>query len=244
MPTLELPNWKDLVRGLVHLIYPSLCVGCAADLPSPHTCFCIRCQRRLQPTDMHWQMENAFTDRFWGRLPLESGAAMYYFNQKSPVQKALHQLKYRNQADIGVRIGRRYGALLAQSPLFQRVEVILPVPLHPLKERLRGYNQSAMLAAGLAESLNVPVLQGVLVRNQHSASQTRQKRMDRFGNVNEVFALRRAQRIQGKHVLLVDDVLTTGATLEACGKVLLEAYGVRLSMATIAIAIHSSMPAP
>lgn len=238
MNTLQIPAWKDLCSGLLHLLYPNLCVGCGLDLPSTRYCFCIRCQHRLQPADMYLQVENEFTDRFWGRLPVESGAAMYYFSRKSPVQRALHHLKYKNQPDIGVRIGRRFGQLLAMSPLFQSIEAIVPVPLHWKKERQRGYNQSAMLARGIADALRLPVLPDVLLRQQFSDSQTRKKRMERFENVRTVFTVQRPDRIRGKHLLLVDDVLTTGATLEACGQVLMETPDVRLSMATIAIAMR------
>ena len=196
------------------------------------------CQRRLHLTNMHLCPDNEFTGRFWGRLPLASGAAMYYFNRKSPIQKALHLLKYKNQPQIGVDIGRRFGRLLAQSPLFAGVEAIVPVPLHPSKERLRGYNQSVMLAQGLAESLQIPVFANTLFRQNASVSQTKKKRMERFENVSTVFAVQHPRRIQDKHILLVDDVLTTGATLESCGKILLEIPGTRLSMATIAIAMQ------
>ncbi|MEQ1747336.1 MAG: phosphoribosyltransferase family protein [Saprospiraceae bacterium] len=182
--------------------------------------------------------ENSFSERFWGRLPIETGTAMYFFNRKSPIQKALHRLKYQNQPDIGVRIGWLLGNQLRQSPLYRDLDGIVPVPLHPQKEHLRGYNQSEKLAEGIAETLNVPVLKGVLVRVSISESQTRKKRMARFENVDEVFAVRRPDRAKGKHLLLVDDVLTTGATLEACGKQLLNVPNVRLSMATIAIAVH------
>lgn len=187
---------------------------------------------------MHMIRENSFSERFWGRLPIETGTAMYFFNRKSPIQKALHRLKYQNQPDIGVRIGWLLGNQLRQSPLYRDLDGIVPVPLHPQKEHLRGYNQSEKLAEGIAETLNVPVLKGVLVRVSISESQTRKKRMARFENVDEVFAVRRPDRAKGKHLLLVDDVLTTGATLEACGKQLLNVPNVRLSMATIAIAVH------
>jgi len=187
---------------------------------------------------MHLSATNAFTDRFWGRLPLVTGSALYYFSRKSPVQKALHRLKYQNQAAIGVSIGNAFGRLLKQSPFYQDLEGIVPVPLHPKKERLRGYNQSAMLATGLADVLQVPVMTNVLIRYTQAESQTRKKRMARFDNVREVFAVQHTSRIRGKHLLLVDDVLTTGATLEACGQILLEVEDVRLSMATIAIAVH------
>lgn len=234
---LTLP-WKDLFEGLLHLFYPQLCAGCGAELSSQNSCFCMMCQRRLHLTNMHLCPDNEFTGRFWGRLPLASGAAMYYFNRKSPIQKALHLLKYKNQPQIGVDIGRRFGRLLAQSPLFAGVEAIVPVPLHPSKERLRGYNQSVMLAQGLAESLQIPVFANTLFRQNASVSQTKKKRMERFENVSTVFAVQHPRRIQDKHILLVDDVLTTGATLESCGKILLEIPGTRLSMATIAIAMQ------
>jgi len=187
---------------------------------------------------MHLAQTNAFTDRFWGRVPIVTGAALYFFSRKSPIQKALHRLKYQNQSDIGTRIGRQLGHLLKQSSLYADLEGIIPVPLHPKKERLRGYNQSAMLAAGLADALRLPVMTGVLIRNAYSESQTRKRRMARFNNVQDVFSVQRPDRIRGKHLLLVDDVLTTGATLEACGQALLQAPDVRLSMATIAIAAH------
>ncbi len=187
---------------------------------------------------MYLSQSNAFTERFWGRLPVVTGSALYYFNRKSPIQKALHRLKYQNQAEIGVRLGNVFGRLLKQSPFYQELEGIVPVPLHPKKEQLRGYNQSAMLAKGLADALQIPVMTSVLIRTAFSDSQTRKKRMARFDNVQEVFALKHTDRIRGKHLLLVDDVLTTGATLEACGKVLLEVPSVQLSMATIAVAVH------
>ncbi|MCC6463109.1 MAG: ComF family protein [Saprospiraceae bacterium] len=238
MFTLEVPSLKELCTGLLHLLYPNLCVGCNADLPAELDCFCLGCRRQLQLTNMHTEVENAFTERFWGQLPLVAGAAMYAFQRRSPIQRALHQLKYKNQPDIGVRIGRRFGHALARTQVFQTVQAIVPVPLHPEKERQRGYNQSAMFAQGLAEILAVPVLTNHLVRRSLASSQTRKKRMERFDNVREGFALRRPDQIKGKHLLLVDDVLTTGATLEACGQVLLEVPDVRLSMATIAIAMH------
>lgn len=187
---------------------------------------------------MHQHRENEFTERFWGRLRLEGGAAMYHFTRKSPIQRALHQLKYQNQPQVGVKIGREFGRVLLQSPVFRTVEGILPVPLHPRKERQRGYNQSAMLAQGLAEAMDLPVVTGALVRPLFTTTQTRKKRMERFENVGEVFAIRRSVDLRGRHLLLVDDILTTGATLESCGQLLLSVPGTTLSMATIAIAMH------
>ncbi len=236
--SISLPTVSDLWNGFLHLLYPDLCVACGADVSTKHACFCLQCRMKLPVSDMYHHQDNEFTERFWGRLPIQNGAALYYFTRKSPVQRALHQLKYHNKPDIGIKIGRDFGRLLHTCPLYQSVDAIIPVPLHPRKERMRGYNQSTLFAQGLAEAMGIPVLHTTLVRAAFTATQTRKKRMDRFQNVAEVFAVHRPGRIEGLHLLLVDDVLTTGATLEICGQALLEVPNTRLSMATIAIAVH------
>lgn len=167
---------------------------------------------------------------------IESGAAAYYFTRHSPIRMAVHHLKYKNKPDIGLIIGREFGKKLRESDLFRTVEAIIPVPLHPRKERLRGYNQSTVFGQGLSEAMDVPMLGKVLVRRAFTQSQTKKKRMERFKNVGEVFAVEKPETVEGKHLLLVDDVLTTGATLEVCGQVLLEVPRTTLSCATIAIA--------
>lgn len=187
---------------------------------------------------MHLLRENEFTERLWGQLPIETGAAFYYFTRKSPVQHALHQLKYHDKPDIGIKIGREFGKMLAQSPLFKGVQIVVPVPLHPRKEQLRGYNQSAMFAQGLAEALDISSAPRGLERRVFAESQTKKKRFERFTNVEATFAVAQPEKIKNKHVLLVDDVLTTGATLESCGKSILEIPGTKLSLATIAIAVQ------
>ncbi len=161
---------------------------------------------------------------------------MFHFVKKSPVQRALHQLKYRNRADVGLKIGHQFGRLLLQSEVFRQVDIIVPVPLHPKKERLRGYNQSAKFAEGLGEAMQKPVDYHALARQTFSQSQTQKTRGERFQNVGTAFVLSKPNRLGGKNVLLVDDVLTTGATLESCGRQILEVPGTRLSLATIAIA--------
>ncbi len=231
-----LPSLPDLWEGFLHLLYPELCVACGQDLPVSQSCFCLKCQLSLSPSDMHLIRENEFTDRFWGRLPLEGGAACYQFTRKSPIARALHQLKYHNKPDIGIKIGREFGKRLRESEIFQSVDAIIPVPLHPKKERMRGYNQSMMFARGLSETLGKPVWGSALARNKFTESQTRKKRIERFQNVEHVFIVTQPALLEKRHLLLVDDVLTTGATLEICGLELLETPGVRLSLATIAIA--------
>jgi ComF family protein len=231
-----IPSLRQLWAGFTHLLYPELCVACGGDLPSSSTCFCFRCRAKLTPSDMYLVQENEFVDRLWGRVNLMSGAAAYYFTRESPIRMAVHHLKYKNKPDIGLMIGREFGQKLKGSSLFNTIEAIVPVPLHPRKERLRGYNQSTVFAQGLAEAMDVPMLGKVLERRAFTQTQTAKKRMERFQNVGEVFAVVKPQAIAGKHLLLADDVLTTGATLEVCGQVLLDVPGTKLSCATIAIA--------
>jgi ComF family protein len=232
-----LTAFASLAQNVLHLFYPDLCVACDRELRQGDSCFCFGCQLKLTPSDMYRQQENEFTNRFWGRLPLVSGAALYYFQRRSPIQRALHQLKYHNHPDVALRLGRTFGRKLARAPGFDSVELIVPVPLHPRKERLRGYNQSALLARGLAETIGVPAQLRALQRRHYAESQTRKKRLERFKNVEAVFALPQPNLVRDRHVLLVDDVLTTGATLESCGRLILDVPGTRLSLATIAIAV-------
>lgn len=231
-----LPSLRQLWSGFVHLLYPELCVACGNELPGPSNCFCLRCRARLTPSDMYLAQENEFAHRLWGRVNMESGAAAYYFSKHSPIRMAIHHLKYKNKPEIGLMIGREFGKKLRGSENFRGVDGIVPVPLHPKKERLRGYNQSAMFAQGLSEAMDLPLFGKVLVRRHYTETQTRKKRMERFQNVGEVFSVIKPGTIEDKHLLLVDDVLTTGATLEVCGQAILNVPGTKLSCATIAIA--------
>ena len=224
-----------------HLLYPELCVACGNSLPSSvQQCFCFRCRTQITLTDFHLTKENEMTERLWGRLHLESAAALYFFVKKSPVQWALHHLKYSNQPEIGKRMGRLLGRDLYRSSHFQQIDAIVPVPLHPAKERRRGYNQSMAFAIGLAEAMQVPIWGNVLARRQFTASQTHKHRVERFQSVGEVFEIDRPAAVEGKHILLVDDVLTTGATLESCGNLILQQPGSKISVATIAVASYRS----
>lgn len=235
-PKTTLPSVRDLLEGFFHLLYPDLCVACQHDLPVRDTCFCLRCRLKNAPFDLSDPDDNEFTTRLWGRLPMKWGVAAYHFTRKSPIQRALHQLKYHNKPEIGLMMGRELGKRMLVAQGYGGVEGIIPVPLHPRKERERGYNQSAMFAQGISEILQVPVWANALQRKSFTSTQTRKKRMERFENVGDVFEVVQEQALSGKHLLLVDDVLTTGATLEMCGRALLDIPGTQLSLATIAIA--------
>ena len=232
-----LRGWQRCLRGISQLTYPSLCIACGRSMQAGQSCFCASCRHLVPTSDMYSRQENEFTQRLWGRLPLLSGAAFFYFSRHSPVQRAMHQLKYRNNPEVGRKMGMEVGRKLRETEQYKTVEAIVPVPLHPDKERARGYNQSTMFAQGIAEALSVPVLDQVLQRRQFTGTQTRKRRLERHTNVNQVFAIAQPSSIRGKHILLVDDVLTTGATLEECGTALLSVPSTRLSSVTIAIAM-------
>ncbi len=228
--------FRTFFHDLTGLLYPHLCLACKDSLPSRRECICLSCQLKLPKTNFHLERDNPFTERFWGRLEIEHGAAMYHFVKGGSVQALIHQLKYLGKRQVGIRLGQWYGEQLRASAHFKNIDVIVPVPLHARKEQMRGYNQSAMFAAGLAQSMQIPMLPNVLVRRIFTDTQTNKSRLERLENVQDVFAVQALESLRNKHVLLVDDVMTTGATLEACGAKILEVEGSKLSLATIAIA--------
>ena len=226
-------SWVD---ALLNLFYPNLCYACSRNLPSGSDPICLTCQYKLPRTDHHHHTEdNAFTQRLWGRVELQAAAAFLHFVKDGRVQQLLHQLKYSGQSRVGVYLGKIYGQTLRESGAFSTIDGIVPVPLHPKKEKVRGYNQAAKFAQGLSEALQRPC-RYPLRRAVFTPTQPRMTRAERLRNVGRAFALPDPKMIEGQHLLLVDDVITTGATLEACANTLLKAPGVRLSMAAIAIA--------
>lgn len=230
------PIFQALTQDILHLFYPNLCLACAKEPPLGDMPICLKCQVQLPKTHYHLHQENPFTERFWGRLPLFSGAALYHFSKGGHTQRLVHRLKYNNKRQVGLKLGELYGHHLKESPFFKCVSVVVPVPLHPRKLHQRGYNQSDLLAIGLSKGLGCPALLQALRRNVYTTTQTQKSRMDRFENVADAFSVAMPDALRGKHVLLVDDVMTTGATLEACGLQILAVPDTTLSMVTLAIA--------
>lgn len=230
---------KDIpfLTDFLHLFFPNVCPGCMANHPTPGHFLCVRCNFRLPRTDYHQHRENPFTERFWGRVELESGASMLLFKKKGLTRDLIFNLKYKGRQEIGHTLGRAYGKTLQSSPFFKNIDLIIPVPLHYRKIRKRGYNQSAAFGEGLSQGMEIPQRTDILKRKTHSATQTRKGTIERLENVQDIFTLKQEKLLRGKHVLLVDDVLTTGATLEACALQLMQAEEVRISMATIAMAV-------
>lgn len=227
---------KRYVNSFVTLLYPKLCFACLERTPVPDQILCTSCQYELTPTQMHHEGINPVVEKFWGRVAINNGAAMFQFTKTGKVQRLIHQLKYKGKQEIGLALGCQYGELLKTSPLFQDIDLIVPVPLHPKKLKLRGYNQSDLFAAGLSETLSTPWRKDALQRVIHSKSQTKKTREERFENVAEVFIVNESAQVGGQHILLVDDVLTTGATLEVCASKLLALPNTKVSIVVIALA--------
>ena len=179
---------------------------------------------------------NPVAQLFWGRVPLEAAGALLRFNTGGKVQHMLHRLKYKGDRHVGMGMGRLMGEEAQASPLFSSVDTVMAVPLHPRKERARGFNQAQVLADGLRQTWPLKPAGNELLRVLHTSSQTKRSRMDRWQNVQQAFAIGRTKTLDNAHVLLVDDVVTTGATLESCARALLEVPGVKVSVLTAAFA--------
>ncbi|MEO0733648.1 MAG: phosphoribosyltransferase family protein [Bacteroidota bacterium] len=229
--------WHDLGQGLWSLLFPNVCLHCrTAIAPRQEPALCVSCDNTLAETGAWTLAENELTDRLKGRLPLVFGAALYHFREDTVCQSIIHHLKYYRRPELGDQFGERFGTLLRQVPALRDLDGIVPVPIHPKRLHERGYNQAAHLAAGLAKALERPVFPDALVRSSFKGSQTTKGRLDRLENVRNSFTRGKGD-FSGQHLLLVDDVLTTGATLDICGNLLLEHHpDCRLSIATLAIA--------
>lgn len=220
------------------LIFPKVCYACGKSLFKSEECICTHCLYHLPKTNFHLYGDNPVIKLFWGRANIFSASALYLFSKGSKVQHLIHQLKYRGKKEIGTSLGKYYGRDLKISPLFSSVNIIMPVPLHHKKLKKRGYNQSETFASGLAKSIKAECVSTILIRARSSETQTRKTRFARWKNVEDVFKVTVPEKIEGKHILLVDDVVTTGATLEACANKLLEVPGTKVSVTAIAYATH------
>jgi len=228
-----MPLWYDFLS----LVFPRTCESCGNTLHRHEQCICNFCNHHLPRTDFHEHPDNPVAQLFWGRTMLRYATSMFYFHKGSNVQHLVHQLKYKGKQEVGVHLGKLYGIDLRQSPLFSTVDVVVPVPLHPNRQRKRGYNQSEAFAQGLAHGMGIRMDTRTLLRKTATSTQTRKSRFLRWENVKEVFVLEQPEKLANLHILLVDDVVTTGATLESCVQNLLQCPGATVSIATIACAL-------
>lgn len=221
-------------QALMHLFFPHYCMGCFTDLRSRHQLICPICDYHLPLTGFADLNHNPVEKIFWGRLSATSATAAYYFTRNTLMQELIFSLKYQQKKEVGYWLGKKLGNTLLYSHRFQSIDCIIPLPLHKEKELQRGYNQAALIAEGIGQVLHKPVYQLAVTREKFTQSQTRQSRDNRWLNMQNIFHVNQPQLLMNQHCLLVDDVITTGATLEACGKSLLQVPGCQISIATVA----------
>lgn len=221
------------LKNITSVIFPKVCSGCNGYLDDPDSVICITCRHSLSMTDYHQQTENILARTLMGRGMVKNASAMFIFKKEGIVQHLIHNLKYTGQEAVGELLGKWYGSELQQSPLFSNVDMVIPVPLHPKKLRERGYNQVTAFSREIAKALEKPLNENTLMRLRYTKTQTFKNRVLRQYN-QQVFGLNPDALVADKHILLVDDVITTGATIEHCVKALQQMPRVTVSVVAIA----------
>ena len=232
-----MPNpFKKLIAGFSALLFPVICKGCGKTAPSSGQILCRLCEAHLPRTRFEKDAGNPVVQMFWGRAILEFAFSVFYYRKGELLQELIHQLKYKGSRETGTYLGEVTGKILNSTGLSKDPDVIVPVPLHPRKEKIRGYNQAAILAGGISSVTGLPVVANSVTRTVHSGSQTRRGRYERWENVEGIFKVLHPDLFRDKHVLILDDVVTTGATLEALCQELHKIPRIRITVLTIGFA--------
>jgi ComF family protein len=227
----------DLWDDFISLLFPRLCYGCGNHLMRNETLICTECYILIPRTNYHLKPDNPVSQLFWGRCLIEKAAAFSFYTKDSRIRKLIHQLKYKGIRELGSELGRIYGNSLKSSGFLEEIDLIIPVPLHPSKKRQRGFNQSDLISRGISETTGIPMNSDLLVRKTVTKTQTRKSRYDRWTNVQDIFRVTDQDRLKDKHILLVDDVITTGSTIEACANEILKAENVKVSVVALAFSV-------
>ncbi len=229
--------FNDFWDDFISLLFPRLCYACGNHLLRNEKLICTECYVVIPRTNYHIDKDNPVAQLFWGRCIIERAAAFSYYNKGSRIRNLIHNLKYKGIREIGYELGRIYGFSLISSGFTSDIDLIIPVPLHPEKMRIRGFNQSEIISKGIADATGLEVDIKSLLRKSSSATQTKRSRYERWTNVEGIFQVIDPQPIIGKHILLVDDVITTGSTIESCTNELLNVKGVKVSVVALAFAV-------
>ncbi|MDQ6890796.1 MAG: ComF family protein, partial [Bacteroidota bacterium] len=220
---------SHFISPLLHFFYPHNCIGCGSDIIESENFLCLECINNLPHTSFSLHANNPVEKMFWGRIAIIAGMSEFYFSKASIVQNLIHELKYKGNKKAGIYLGNLMGKSLKNSNRFANIDLLVPLPLFTKKEFKRGYNQAEVLCQGIAEEMKVPLLTKNVIRIIHTETQTKKGRIQRWENVEKSFSVLDPAFLKGKHVLLVDDVITTGATMEACGAEILKVAQVKLS---------------
>jgi ComF family protein len=232
-----LSAFSTIQNSLSHLLFPHNCLGCATDILNAKDLLCAKCYTQLPATNFATVHNNPIEKTFYGRLHFQQATASFYYTKDSLMQHLLVQLKYKGNKEVGVYFGKLLGQHLMQSNRFGSVDALIALPLNPKKEFKRGYNQAMSICQGIEAVWQKPIINNAVIRKVFTKTQTRENRINRWHNMDGVFAIDDPQAIEGKHILLVDDVVTTGATLEACGSEILKIPNTQLSIATVTCTI-------
>ena len=224
-----------MFQSIINLFFPKACSGCNAILLANESVICTDCRHEIPLTNHHNIPNNEMLLKFYGKLDLVHASALFYYQKKGIVQELIHKLKYKGHQEIGESIGYWYAEELKKSIALKDVDFIIPVPLHPKRFKKRGYNQVATFAEALSKSMQIPVKELILIRDKNTKSQTKKNRIDRAQVVSNIFSVGTTTDFEGKHFLLIDDVITTGATLESCGREVLKIPNARLSIVCMAM---------
>lgn len=225
-----------MLSEFLSLFYPGLCAACKSPMVRNEKIICAPCMMDLPYTNFHRYRDNPVAKIFWGRTRIEFATALCFFQKAGRVQQLLHELKYKGNQEVGLVLGRELGKQILETSDMEKIDLILPVPLHPRKERLRGYNQAKPIADGIAEVINSRVQPDAARRLHFNQTQTNRNRYNRFENVSEIFKVSEPAAMYGKHVLIVDDVITTGATIESCSNAILKVEETKVSVVSLACA--------
>lgn len=232
--------FSNIILDVLHLAIPCTCCVCGSLRPYTPIPVCTMCEVSAPFTNMWMQHDNPMRQSLLGLLPVEQASAMFWYVEGSPWRKLIHRIKYDNRWSMGYHMGLWYGSMLKQSGLYDDVDMVVPVPLHPLRQMKRGYNQSAYIAEGIAKQLGVELVTSAVMRTRYNRSQTTRSHSERWSNVEGIFSVWRKKKLQGKHLLLVDDVFTTGATIISMGNTILRSVeDVRLSVTVLGVSRHS-----
>ncbi|MEX6688406.1 phosphoribosyltransferase family protein [Danxiaibacter flavus] len=223
-----------LLNSLLHLFFPHICEGCGSDELDESSLLCARCFSDLPETGFTGKKDNIVEKIFFGRIKVEKATSAFYFTKDSLIQRMMIQLKYKDNKAAGHYLGKLLGMQLQACPDYDGIDMIIPLPLNPKKQKKRGYNQAEEISKGMFTVWPKPVVTNIAYRQYFTQTQTHKNRISRWQTMDGVFAVRNEDQLAGKHVLLVDDVITTGATLEACGQAILAIPGTRLSIASVA----------
>ncbi len=224
----------NILNDIHTILFPRVCFGCNAHLLQGERYLCTVCRHHLPLTYFHRVDENDVMKVFYGRVLLKKATSFLFFEKKGPVRELIHYLKYKNQKEIGCFLGDWMGQELKQISDYRSVDIVIPVPLHPKKLKQRGYNQTHCFGKELARHLDALFLDRILIKTHHTPTQTTKKRITRWYYKKGTYTLTDTANLLNKHILLVDDIITTGATLEACSKPFQEIPGVTLSVASMA----------